>query len=295
MERVLVSIIVPVYNVEKYLRDCLESLVNQTLKNIEIICVNDGSTDNFLKILQEYSQKDSRIIVVDKENGGVSVARNLGVSMAKGEFIGFCDSDDWVDLDYYEKLYSAASKKDCDMAMCAIVRYRKFKDKKWLSINSQKVCFDIEDVVKIAKIPQYSYIYNKIYKRSSLIALGLEFPVGRIFEDIYWTARVVTQLKGLVTVPNICYHYRTSEGSIVSQKTEKRINDEKWATENVIKYLEENNIPIFCKIPLDDKKYVKFCGVKLLTIEHLYPNKFVYKLFGFIPFTISKSSNKKPA
>ena len=100
-----VSIIIPVYNVEKYLQKCLESLVNQTLKEIEIICINDGSTDKSEEILKIFAQKDDRIIVVNKENEGQSVARNVGIKLAKGEFLGFVDSDDWVDLDFFEKLY----------------------------------------------------------------------------------------------------------------------------------------------------------------------------------------------
>ncbi len=103
-----VSIIVPVYNTEKYLRKCLISLVNQTLHDIEIICVNDGSTDNSLAVLNEFAKKDARIKVIDKENEGQSAARNLAIQQAQGEFLGFVDSDDWVDLKYFEELYNTA-------------------------------------------------------------------------------------------------------------------------------------------------------------------------------------------
>ena len=106
MNNIKVSVIVPVYNCEKYLKKCLDSLVNQTLKDIEIICVNDGSTDNSGRILEEYT--DSRIKIITKENGGLSSARNAGIAVAKGEYLGFVDSDDWVDLDFYEKLYNTA-------------------------------------------------------------------------------------------------------------------------------------------------------------------------------------------
>ena len=99
-----ISVIVPVYKVEKFLPKCLESLINQTLKDIEIICINDGSPDNSLKILEEYAKKDSRIKIINQKNAGPSVARNNGMSAASGEYIGFVDSDDWIDLDFYEKL-----------------------------------------------------------------------------------------------------------------------------------------------------------------------------------------------
>ena len=99
-----ISVIVPVYNVEKYLARCLDSIINQTLADIEIICINDGSTDNSLEILNDYAKKDSRIKIIDQTNAGLSCARNAGMQIAQGEYIGFVDSDDWIDLDFYEKL-----------------------------------------------------------------------------------------------------------------------------------------------------------------------------------------------
>lgn len=111
-----ISIIVPVYNVEKYLSKCLNSLINQTLAELEILCVNDGSTDNSAKILADFAKMDSRIKVFFQENSGQSAARNLAIERATGEYLGFVDSDDWVDLDYFEKLYNTAKKYDCDIA-----------------------------------------------------------------------------------------------------------------------------------------------------------------------------------
>ena len=101
----LVSIIIPIYNVEKYLTKCIESVINQTYKNLEIILVNDGSTDNSKEIIDKYSLIDSRIKVINKKNGGLSEARNAGIEIAKGDYIGFLDSDDWIELNMYEKLY----------------------------------------------------------------------------------------------------------------------------------------------------------------------------------------------
>lgn len=117
-----VSIIVPVYNTEAYLERCLKSLVNQTLKDIEIICIDDGSKDNSVAILKKYSQLDKRIKIIEQENLGVSVARNNGLKLATGEYIGFVDSNDWIDLDFYEKLYNAAKKYDADISACGIKR-----------------------------------------------------------------------------------------------------------------------------------------------------------------------------
>jgi glycosyltransferase involved in cell wall biosynthesis len=110
----LVSIIVPVYNNEKYLRKCFDSLINQSLRYIEIILVNDGSNDNSLLICHEFQKIDTRIKVIDKPNGGVSSARNAGLKLACGEYVGFVDSDDWIEPDMYEKMYSAAVKPVAD-------------------------------------------------------------------------------------------------------------------------------------------------------------------------------------
>ena len=138
MENISLSIIVPVYNVENYLIRCLDSLVNQTLKEIEIICINDGSKDNSLNILEEYAKKDSRIIILNQENAGLSAARNAGMEIAKGEYIGFVDSDDWVDLDFFEKLYIAAKNNDCDIAVADFIREHPTKKKKDLILQKKK-------------------------------------------------------------------------------------------------------------------------------------------------------------
>lgn len=126
MEKTIkVSIIVPVYNVEKYIRCCLDSLVNQTMSNIEIICINDGSTDNSLEILEEYAKKDDRIKIINQENKKQGAARNRGIEIAQGEFIGFVDSDDWVDLDYFEKLYTTALEYQSDVAVASVLKHKK--------------------------------------------------------------------------------------------------------------------------------------------------------------------------
>lgn len=117
-----VSVIVPVYNVEKYLEKCLETLISQTLKDIEIICINDGSKDSSLNILKKYALNDERIKIIDKHNEGLSAARNDGLNAATGEYIGYVDSDDWVDLNFYEKLYNAAKKYNAEAACANIIR-----------------------------------------------------------------------------------------------------------------------------------------------------------------------------
>ena len=110
-----VSVVIPVYNVEKYLRRCLDSLVNQTYKNLEFICVNDGSTDNSLEILKEYAAKDSRFIIINQKNQGVALARNNGLNVASGDYLSFVDPDDWVGLNYYEEVVKEFIATNCDV------------------------------------------------------------------------------------------------------------------------------------------------------------------------------------
>lgn len=124
-----VSIIVPAYNTEKYISKCLESLVNQTLKEIEIILIDDGSKDNTLNIAKSFMEKDSRIKIISQTNQKQGAARNQGMRVAKGEYIGFVDSDDWVDLDYFEKLYNSAKKYDTDIACAGYKRVKKCKSR----------------------------------------------------------------------------------------------------------------------------------------------------------------------
>ena len=153
-----VSVIIPVYNVEQYLRECLDSVVNQTLKDIEIICVNDGSTDNSLVILEEYAAKDERIKIVNKENGGLSSARNCAIPLARGEYIGFVDSDDWIDLDFYEKLYNTAKKYKAEIACANLYRVSNTKSKYFVK---HRFCISSKRSSKkfrLAKIPDNNYV-----------------------------------------------------------------------------------------------------------------------------------------
>ena len=117
-----ITVIIPVYNVEIYLADCLDSVLQQTLNEIEIICINDGSSDNSLEILKEYARKDSRIIIISQENKGLGSARNRGLEVATGEYVAFLDSDDWVDNNYYEKLYNTAKKYNSEIACAGFKR-----------------------------------------------------------------------------------------------------------------------------------------------------------------------------
>ena len=150
-----VSIIMPTYNVEQYFRQCLESVINQTLTDIEIIPVDDGSPDNCEKIMDEYAKKDSRIKPIHKENGGYGKAVNAGLKMATGEYIGIVETDDWIEPDMYEKLYSQAKKFDSDVCKSGFYKYNSLKepekqDKKWKNKQEdiEKIISNQEDIWK---------------------------------------------------------------------------------------------------------------------------------------------------
>ena len=127
MNKPKISVIVPVYNVEKYIKKCLDTIISQTFSDIEIICVNDGSTDSSRKILEEYKNKDSRIIIIDKKNGGLSSARNAGMKVAMGEYISFIDSDDWIEETMLEKLYNNMTTLNTDITICAVHQFDETK------------------------------------------------------------------------------------------------------------------------------------------------------------------------
>ena len=135
MKTPLVSVLIPVYNVEKYLSRCLDSLINQTLTDIEIICVNDGSTDGSLKILKQYQEKDNRIVIVDKKNGGLPSARNAGLDRARGQYVGFVDSDDYVEPSMFETLYKTAKKKNSEVVICGAQIFPRLRGQRLGSIN----------------------------------------------------------------------------------------------------------------------------------------------------------------
>lgn len=286
-----VSIIVPVYNSEKYLSKCLDTLIHQTLQEIEIICINDGSKDNSLKILKDYATKDNRIKIISKENEGLSAARNDGLKIASGEYIGYIDSDDWVDLDFYEKLYNAAQKYQSETACASIVRVGKDIEKYKLKYEKENFITENEDKLKTAGIPSSSYVWNKIYKRKNLIETGIEFIKGKAYEDIPWSIQVIYYLKGLVTVPDCKYYYRRTPGSIRLSKKEKNNLDCQEVEKIMIEFAKTHNLEnILQGYKMAKRSRIKLLNINLLKTFYYYPNIKIYKLFGLIPIIKTKEN-----
>lgn len=280
-----ISVIVPVYNVEKYLARCLDSIINQTLTDIEIICINDGSTDRSLEILKEFVQKEPRIKLIDQPNAGLSCARNAGMKVAQGEYIGFVDSDDWIDADFYEKLYAAAKKHDADVACACIKTWRKFNRKNiMLRYKNEDVTSDIYRKFYLCDFPETCNVWNRIYRTSKLTGNNLEFEPGVYYEDVCFTTEVLIATDKLVTVPETYYNYeRANVNSIVKVKSEKVKHDHEHVKKRMLELLKSKNLNLPAHYH-DVKKY-KFLGITVIKIRY-HSTRRECKLFNVIKFDL---------
>ncbi len=277
-----VSVIVPVYNVEKYLKRCLDSLIGQTLNDIDIICINDGSKDSSLQILEEYAQKDSRIVIYNQENSGLSVARNTGLEHASGEYIGFVDSDDWVDLDFYEKLYNSAKKNDADIAVADFIREHPNKKPKRLNIKEEKIYITPEDKFMICKVHREGCVWNKIYRTEFIRSIDLKFVPKMYYEDRDFTVRSLYFSNKLVTTPNTYYRYFVNPKSIVNKKRND-VQDKHYilVRQQVLQFIKEHNIKVPDGLYKAEVYRYKFFGKTLFTIKESINSKYIF-LFGKI-------------
>ena len=229
-----VSVIVPIYNVEKYLPKCLDSLINQTLDDIEIILVNDGSTDNSGNIAKEYKAKyNDKFIYLEKENGGLSDARNFGIPYAKGEYIAFLDSDDYIEEDAYKKMYEKVKKEDADYIECDFI---------WEYPNKQIIDKRIEYIDKKDMVAKVRVVaWNKLIKRELIIKNNITFPKGLRYEDIEFTYKLIPFLQKVSYIDKPFVHYVQRNNSIANVQNEKTA-DIFIILDNVEKYYKEKNL-----------------------------------------------------
>ena len=283
-----ISVIIPVYNGEKYLKECLDSILSQTMSDIEVICINDGSTDDSLKILSEYQNKDRRIKIINQSNQGQAVARNRAFATAEGRYIGYVDCDDWIPKDFYEKLYNAAEKTDADIAGCNIISVKENETKHMLKLKKQKVYQTTPDKYKAFNVPKLNYIWNKIYRRDFMQKHHIFFPEGMFFEDILFTHQILDCCAKAVTVPDTVYFYRQNPNSTVNTMNETKAGQLKQALTDAQKYVFEKQIKIdLSKYPTIDKKHIKVLGIQIVKVqEWLYLKK--YYLFGIKVFQKQK-------
>ena len=236
----LISVIVPIYNVEKYLDRCVESIINQTYKNLEIILVDDGSPDNCPKMCDDYAKKDSRIKVVHKENGGLSDARNAGMKVATGEYVSFIDSDDYISLDFYETLLETMVDNDSDIVECGVVKF--YEDNNFDEYNDDLKVTNYETVDAldglISENPFKQHVWNKLYKSS--VALDIPYAVGKLNEDEFWTYQVFGKAKKVTRINQTMYYYFQRNGSIMGNSYNIRRLDALEGKVNRQAYIEKN-------------------------------------------------------
>lgn len=242
----MISVIVPIYKVEKYLKRCVNSLLNQSYSDFELILVDDGSPDNCGNICEEYAAKDKRIRVIHKENGGLSDARNAGLRIARGEYIAFVDSDDWVATNYLETLLKVIELTDSDICECEVLKttgeiekYKK-KDEKYTSYSSEKAL----ELLICDKI-LHQYVWNKLYKRSCL--KDIPFAVGKINEDEFWTYQVFGNARQITKISNVLYYYFQRGSSIMGNHYNLKRLDALEAKSLRQQYIEKN-FPVLTEV-----------------------------------------------
>lgn len=285
-EKTKISVIVPVYNGEEFLSQCLDSILAQTLQDIEILCVNDGSTDNSLKILKDYAKKDKRIQIINQKNQGQSVSRNKAIKIAKGEYLSFIDADDYINEQFLEELYNSAIKENADIALGNIVRIENGR-KPWLCYKKKQVADKTDDIFKLLNLPKTCYVCNRIYRRDFIINNSLFFPEGVIYEDVIWSPQVAYKAQKAVSVPKATYFYRFNINSTTAfgKKDIQRQQDFKEAYMYYNSFIQKHKInaplvwekvvkmnvfglPLFkIKENTEYKKEYYFCGIKIITVK----------------------------
>ncbi|MBV6736454.1 glycosyltransferase [Priestia megaterium] len=264
-----VSVIVPVYNVEKYLSRCVKSIMNQKIENIEILLVNDGSTDSSGELCDKFAELDNRIKVIHKKNGGLSDARNAGLDIAKGKFIGFIDSDDYVHPEMYKVLLEVITNNDCDIAECGFkeVFSEEAEVNNYInSIGSGKIY--LRKQALLSSIMDHhcrTYVWNKLYKRE--LWEKIRFPYGKIYEDVFTTHKVINEATKLIKVEQVLYYYFQRDGSIVNSKFSTKKMDHHEALDEMMLFIEKNHpdlAPLTC---------VKYFSQSLPLLQELLINR----------------------
>lgn len=232
----IISVIVPIYNVEKYLIRCISSIMEQTYQELEIILVDDGSPDNCGQICDEYATKDNRIKVIHKKNGGLSSARNAGLDIATGQYISFIDSDDYIEIDMYEKMFNYLNKHEADIVICEVNdvdEENNILDKKVIYTSKEPEVMNSTEVMRRYLMGEWTASWDKLYKRD--LFNKIRFPEGKINEDVAIMLHVFEQTETVVYIKDTLYNYRQRANSITTSNFSVKKLD---ALENCINNLE---------------------------------------------------------
>lgn len=270
-----ISVIVPIYRVEKYLPACIDSILNQTFTDFELILVDDGSPDRCPEICDETAKRDARVRVIHQANAGLSAARNAGIEVAHGAWLSFVDSDDYIAPQFYEKLYQTAQRTDADCVMCSVQNV----DESGKPIDS--ALMRVADEVKTGRevlrkigrddVTPYLTAWNKLYRRK--LFNTLRYPAGRQNEDVFVFAELFCQVQRAVCVAEPLYFYRKRIGSIMNSVVTLRNLDEMWAYVNCFEHLQQDNEESILK-ETEKRVFAKLTGVYYrVTEEDRYSNK----------------------
>ncbi len=263
-----VSIIIPVYNVEAFLPRCLDSITGQTLREIEIICVDDESPDRSIDILRRYAAADARIRIISQKNKRQGGARNTGFEVARGKWVAFIDSDDWLDADYFERLVATAERHNAEIA-CTSVEKERGSIRKWNVHYTKEECFDdLQAKFDACFCPPNFNTTNKIYLREALAASKVRFKEHALYEDVEYLMLVLTALGPLVTVPGPLYHYVVHGGSTTKgRQTPQKQRDKYLAHKAFIRHMDTHGLRIGSRYRNLTRRTYDFAGITWLKIK----------------------------
>jgi len=268
MQNPLISIIIPIYKVEDYIRCCIDSILSQTYKNLEIILVDDGSPDNCGSVCEEYSLKDKRIKVIYKKNGGLSSARNAGLDIASGEYIGFVDSDDWIENDMYESLYNAIIFHKADISVCG--RYIASGNKITTISDSEKAevftrCEALSELVLDEYSGMKNFAWDKLYKKE--LFDNVRYPEGKCYEDIFTTYKLFSLSNKIVDIKSPKYYYLMREDSICGSNTPSKRFDYYMANMECLEFIKnlEPELSDICDKQMFNR--LEFCLNDILLLD----------------------------
>lgn len=268
----LVTVVVPIYNVEETLRECIQSIRNQTYRHLEVILVNDGSTDRSLEICKDMKNSDSRISIIDKKNGGLSSARNAGIDQATGEYICFIDSDDWIEKDFIQLLVQGIEEKQADISVVGIVKVTDFNKinfktetfENWFEYSRKQAM----KVLFTSNLISYS-AWNKLYKRR--LFTEIRYPIGMLMEDKATTYRLIDLADKIVVNTSTKYHYYLRQNSILRRSFNHKNFDSFEIHDQMVRFIDQKypELSIYVR-----SRYV-YEAIRMLMrmIESNYDNK----------------------
>ncbi|WP_411332989.1 glycosyltransferase family 2 protein [Metabacillus indicus] len=291
----MISIIMPVYNVESYLDTCLQSIFSQSHKNFEVIVVNDGSTDQSLKIINDYKSAHNNLILIDQKNQGISVARNAALEIAQGDYILFIDSDDYLEKDMLELMIKKITEDESDMVICGHSEVNTSHPRKInrvsLKVKPEKVYSGLEVADMVINCQLMGVVWNKLIKKSIIDQHKLYFEPDRYTQDWFPIFRLITKCATISFVNKPLYNYLVRNGSITSKKGWKRLEDYSYAVLTILNYIDRNELSLSnrslntFKVITMEKIIKMYFNAHLTKEKHIY-NEFAASRYSFIHATL---------